>query len=48
MYHCSLLCKLSRMKWQGQKGCVAGRKRGKQHAELHRRSSRGYRNSIVD
>jgi hypothetical protein len=48
MYHCSLLCRLSKVKWLVGKGFVVGRKRGKQHGELHRRNNRGYRNSIVD
>jgi hypothetical protein len=45
--HCSLLCGQSRKELRGEKGHVVERRRGKQHAELHRRNSRGYRNSTV-
>jgi hypothetical protein len=48
MCHCSLLCGQSRKELRGEKGHVVERRRGKQHAELHRRNSRGYRNSTVD
>jgi hypothetical protein len=48
MYRCNLLYKWSRRKWRGESGHVEGRRRGKQHAELHRRNSRGYKNSTAD
>jgi hypothetical protein len=48
MYHCTSLCRLSRKEVKGEMGHVVERMRGRQHAELHRRSNRGYKSSTVD
>jgi hypothetical protein len=48
MCHCTSLYRLSRKELRGEKGRVLEMMRGKQHAELHRRNNREYKNSTAD